>query len=123
MKRICSILQAGTLTPTGLCVWAGAVTAVFALAHLAGWREQVTVLSGTLPLDSTFVTAQLKTAVYLAAYFGTVVGAPILLIAATLLKVWSKAIGCGSVSVAEPGRRESRPSATRPTTPGTPHSP
>lgn len=92
MKRIRSLLRADTFTPPGLCVWAGATTVAFALVHLAGWREQVTVLSGTLPPGSSFVTVQFKAAIYLAAYFGTVVGAPILLLAAALLKAWSRSL-------------------------------
>ncbi len=114
MKRIRSILQAATFTPTGLCVWAGAVTVAFALAHLAGWREQVTILSGTLPTGSSWVTAQFKAAAYFATYFGAVLGAPILLLAAALLKLWAGRNG--GFPATKTARLESRPSGMRPTT-------
>lgn len=121
MKRIRSLLRAGTFSPTGLCVWAGAVTVAFALVHLAGWREQVTVLSGTLPPGGSFAAAQFKAATYLATYFGTVVGAPILLVAAALLKVWMRR--SGGFPATETGRLESRPSMTQPITRETAQSP
>lgn len=90
MKRIFSLFRAGTLTPAGLCVWAGFAVLVLAAAHLAGWREQVTVLSGTLPAGASLAAAQFKAMVYLVAWFGTVVAAPILLFAAGLLRVWNR---------------------------------
>jgi L-lactate permease len=90
MKRILDPLRAGTLTPASLCVWAGFAVLVLAAAHLAGWREQVTVLSGTLPAGASFAAAQFKAVIYLAAWFGTVVAAPILLMAAGLVGLWHR---------------------------------
>jgi hypothetical protein len=90
MNRIVPLLRAGTFTPAGLCVRAAGAVLLLVIAHLAGWREQVTVLSGTLADGSTFVEAQVKAAVYLAGWFGAVVGAPIFVIAAGLLWFWER---------------------------------
>lgn len=90
MKRIFRLFRAGTLTPAGLCVWAGFAAFVLGATHLAGWREQVTVLSGTLPAGASLATAQFKAMAYLVAWFGTVVAAPILLSAAGLLRLWNR---------------------------------
>lgn len=90
MKQIFSLFRAGTLTPAGLCVWAGLAAFVLGAVHLMGWREQVTVLSGTLPAGTILVAAQFKAMVYLVAWFGTVVAAPVLLFAAGLLRLWNR---------------------------------
>jgi hypothetical protein len=53
-------------------------------------REQVSVLWGTLPAGSTYAAAQAKATIYLAGYFGAVVVAPILLLAAALMTLWNR---------------------------------
>lgn len=64
------------------------IGAIFGAAHLAGLREDVSVLSGTIPESaSSMDTAAVGAGLYLVSYFSWVLGAPILLIAAVFLKV------------------------------------
>jgi hypothetical protein len=57
----------------------------FTAVHLAGWRESTTVLSGTLPPGATGWAAPTRQALlYIAAYLGCVVLAPILALGALI---------------------------------------
>ena len=74
------------LTPGGLLVRAALVAVFFAACHLAGWREHTTFLSGTpASAGGSVNTSALLGVVYMAAYFGLVLLAPILVLAAGLL--------------------------------------
>jgi hypothetical protein len=67
--------------PFGLVRVAAIGVAVFAVLHLLGARESTSVLSGTSPGSGT---AAFLGAAYAVAYFGAVVGAPVLVIAALI---------------------------------------
>ena len=86
MKTAYRFLTSDTATPRGLFVWAVLLSAVFAGVHLAGWRELTTMLSATAVEGYTFAGTAARGAAYLLAYFGFVLGVPILLIAAGILK-------------------------------------
>jgi len=74
------------LTPTGLLVRAALIGVFFAACHLAGWREHTTFLSGTAASAGGSVnTSALLGVIYMAGYFGFVLLAPILTLAAGLL--------------------------------------
>ncbi len=65
---------------------------LFLIAHLAGLREYTTFLSGTTgDLGTTIERSGLYGTTYIVLYLGCVVVAPILLLAAGLLKLWQKA--------------------------------
>ena len=74
------------LTPGGFLVRATLIVVFFVACHLAGWREHTTFLSGTATSADGSVNASiLLGVVYMAAYFGLVLLAPILALAAGLL--------------------------------------
>ena len=74
------------LTPGGLLVRAALIGVFFAACHLAGWREHTTFLSGTpASAGGSVNTSALLGVVYMAGYFGFVLLAPILGLAAGLL--------------------------------------
>jgi len=74
------------LSPGGLLVRAALITMFFAACHFAGWREHTTFLSGTPASGGgSVITSALLGVVYMAGYFGFVLLAPILVLAAGLL--------------------------------------
>jgi hypothetical protein len=75
------------LSPAGFLSGAGLLAAAFAGCALAGWREDTTFLSGTVGADGWEATRN-GCAAYLLAYFGVVLVAPILVLAAGLLALW-----------------------------------
>jgi hypothetical protein len=78
-------------TPSGLVARAVFVVLVFAILHAAGWRSHTTVLSGTSPTGEPFTyTDSWKMVAYVLSYLFATVLAPILLIAALVLTVFTK---------------------------------
>ncbi len=67
--------------PTWLCTIAMVFALGYLIVHLLGWREMTTVLSGTYPSGDRGQD-EFRAACYLAFYFGFVVAAPILVLAA-----------------------------------------
>ena len=77
------------MTPAGLLKRAAILVAAFLVCHLSGWRDLTSVLSGT-PASSTLTA--LGGVLYAFCYFAAVIVAPILVIAAGLLRLavgWS----------------------------------
>lgn len=72
-----------SLAPSFL-VAAGLCALGFALCHLLGLRECTTVLAGTLPPGGSPTWTPIGAALYLLAWFGLVLGAPICALAAAL---------------------------------------
>ena len=67
------------------------IVVLFAIAHVCGLREYTAMISGTMASPSLGAEiCTLLAIVYMLFYFGAVVLAPILLIAAGLLFVWGK---------------------------------
>lgn len=70
------------------------IVALFGVAHILGLREYTAMISGTMASPSLGAEGcTLLAIIYMLLYFGTVVFAPILLIAAGLLLVWEKVRG------------------------------
>src|SRR5262245_15226604 len=70
----------------GLLRWATVVVAGFLICHALGWREHTTFLSGTPVDEGTSLSVSVPLGIiYMVAYFGSVLVAPIFLLAATLL--------------------------------------
>lgn len=65
-------------SPPGFIVIALTLAALFALAHLGGLRDTTSILSGTNATPSNAVLGL----IYTVLYFATVLGAPILILAA-----------------------------------------
>ena len=83
------------LSPAGLAARAGLLVLVFALCEVAGLREYATFLSGTQQ-GGQWSSSVLGGVAYLFAYYGFVLVAPILLIAAGLLAGWRRLAGKGT---------------------------
>ena len=67
------------------------IVVLFAVVHLLGLREYTAMISGTMASPNLGAEAcTLLAIIYMLFYFGAVVFAPILLIAAGLLVVWGK---------------------------------
>ena len=86
--RFGRLVGADFFSPKDFVRHAVLVVLLFAIAHAFGLREYATIISGTMasPALGPEVCAILGVG-YMALYFGAVVLAPVLLIAAALLKI------------------------------------
>ena len=75
----------------GLLLRAVALAAIYAVCHLAGLREYTSIICGTQPPPGSPAWLMVLGPVYLAAYLGFTVVAPILLLAAGLLAIARRA--------------------------------
>jgi hypothetical protein len=83
------------VSPPGFVAAALILGALYGAAHLAGLREDTTILSGTAPPGGGSAALGL---VYVALHFAFVIGAPILVLAAAIF--W----GLGRFTPARPRR-------------------
>jgi hypothetical protein len=83
-----SWLRAPTLSPKGLVVRAAVCALAYGFLTLAGARAYMSVLCLTYPEGSSRPWAVLVCMAYLVAYFLWILGVPILLLAAALLRAW-----------------------------------
>ena len=75
-------------SPGGFAARAALILAVYLLAHLAGLRDSTSILSGTTPQGAyPAAVERIFALVYILAYLGAVMLAPVLLIAAVMLKL------------------------------------
>lgn len=82
VSRISMVLGRPLLSPRGLLVRAVLIILVFLLCHAAGLREKTSILCGTSPTgDVDDMLSITLAALYMLAYFGALVVAPILLLA------------------------------------------
>lgn len=81
--------RASRVSPCGLAARAGLLAAVYLACEFAGLRDYATFLSGT-EQASTWSATVLGGVAYLAAYFGAILLAPILLLTAALLGAWQR---------------------------------
>ncbi len=78
-------------SPQRFVLRAAIIAVGFALCHLLGWREHTTFLTGTSSAAGTGLnTSAALGTIYMVAYFGFVLLAPILLLAAGILFVWER---------------------------------
>lgn len=96
--KIISLFAAPTLSPQGFLAWAVSILLAFAAVHVLGWREATSLLTGTVPQGSSLGVTGFKAMFYMAAYFGTVIAAPILLIAAAIGYFWQRSMEKKSLS-------------------------
>jgi hypothetical protein len=84
----------GTIaSPLYLLEWAALLTVLFIIVQLAGLREYTSVLNGTVgSTHLSWQTASFLGAAYIFVYLGFVVVAPILILAAGILKIWQRII-------------------------------
>jgi hypothetical protein len=80
-------------SPRYFLQWAGLLAGLFIIVNLAGLRDYTSVLNGTIGSTTlSWQTAAFLGASYVLVYLAFVLGAPILVIAAGILKLWQKAI-------------------------------
>jgi hypothetical protein len=78
-------------SPQYLLEWAAMLTILFIVVQLAGLREFTSVLNGTIGSTSlSWQTASFLGAAYIFVYLGFVLGVPILILAAGILKIWQR---------------------------------
>jgi hypothetical protein len=75
-------------TPRGLIVRAIYLVLLFGIVHLLGLREYTTFLSGTVARQTSLTTTAILGSVYALSYLAAILIAPILVMAAGLLKLW-----------------------------------
>jgi hypothetical protein len=93
-------------SPGYLLEWAGFLTLLFVIVNVAGMREFTSVLNGTNGSTTlNWQTAAFLGAAYVFVYLAFVLGAPILVLAALMLKLWQRLIAKGITD------DESRPQA------------
>ena len=85
-KVLVGLARARFLSPRGFVARALLLAVVLAVCELAGWREHTTFISGTATSAGVGMNTVVALGlVYMLAYFGFVLGAPILLLAALIL--------------------------------------
>lgn len=86
--------------------WAGFLTVLFVIVNLMGMRGFTSVLNGTIGSTTlSWQTAAFLGAVYVFVYLAFVLGAPMLVLAALILKLWQRMLAKKGVT------DESRPQA------------
>ena len=86
IRRFFLLLKTMLTSPTGLLLRAALLGALFLFLHWLGLREYTTLLSGTSPDGQAITFAPMMLgALYLFAWFGCVLIAPIFVIAAGVL--------------------------------------
>ena len=91
LNRCGEFCRADFGTPKDFLLKALLLSTLFLAAHLAGWREYTTFLSGTSATpELSWNQAAFRGMVYLLLFFGQVLMVPILLIAAGLLALWRR---------------------------------
>jgi hypothetical protein len=72
--------------------WAAFLTVLYIIVNLAGMREFTSVLNGTIGSTTlSWQTAAFLGAAYVFVYLAFILGAPILVLAALILKLWQRA--------------------------------
>ena len=87
------IKQDRFFSPSGLILRAALIAAAFLVCHVLGWRQYTTIASGTAPaaFGGQSVGAALGI-LYIASYFGFVLLAPVLVLAAGLVALYQHVV-------------------------------
>jgi hypothetical protein len=79
-------------SPAYFIQWAALLTFLYIVVNLAGMREYTSVLNGTIGSTTlSWQTASFLGAAYVFVYLAFILGAPILVLAALILKLWQRA--------------------------------
>ena len=86
MQKFSELIRAPFFSPRGFVARALLFALIFGVCELAGWREHTTFISGTAASVDLGISSSVTFGlIYMLAYFGFVLGTPVLLIAAALL--------------------------------------
>jgi hypothetical protein len=93
-RQCCSCLwRAKFFSPKDFVRRAAVIILLFLAAHFAGFREYTSFLSGTMPSpDTGWKLTIFWGLLYLILYFASVLLAPILLVAAGILRCWDSSL-------------------------------
>src|SRR5690349_6318389 len=91
MPKPRELIHAPILSPSGFVMRALLLAIIFAACELAGWREHTTFISDTATSAEAGVNSSVTFGlIYMLAYFGFVLIAPILVLAAGILFLWQR---------------------------------
>ncbi len=92
MQKFRELIRAPLFSPLGFVVRALLLAVLFGICELAGWREHTTFISGTVTSTDTGINASVTLGlIYMLAYFGFVLAAPVLIIAALVIFIFRRA--------------------------------
>jgi hypothetical protein len=100
------LLRAPVFSAHGLLLRAAIIAAAYLLAHAAGLREYVCILSGTNPAGSPGSGPVLLGVIYVLLYLGLTIAVPVLVLAAAFL-----AGSCALLARKLPAAEDHRPPA------------
>ena len=84
-------------SPKYFLEWAAFLTVLFIIVNLVGLRDYTSVLNGTIGSTTlSWQTAAFLGAAYVFVYLAFVLGAPTLVLAALILKLWQRLISKGA---------------------------
>lgn len=102
MPKLRELIRAPFFSPLGFLTRALLLIFIFGICELAGWREHTTFISGTATSTEAGMSSSVtRGLVYMLAYFGVVLAAPVLIIAAFLIFVWRRFFDAGPSSNSE----------------------
>jgi hypothetical protein len=88
MQKFHDLIHAPLFSSPGFVARALLLVLIFGACELAGWREHTTFISGTAPSADAGINSSVTFGViYMLAYFGCVLVAPVLLLAAGFLAI------------------------------------
>ena len=86
--------KAEFMSPVDLLQRAAAITVLFVIFHLAGFREYTGILNGTIgSMSLGWNLSAFCAVIYIAFYLATVILVPILALAAGILALWERRTG------------------------------
>jgi hypothetical protein len=90
-RKLAARPRAAFLSPRDMLQRAVAISALFLLVHLAGFREYTGILNGTIgSLALGWNLSAFLAAIYILLYLAFVILMPILVLAAMILTVWQR---------------------------------
>lgn len=91
MKNPTIFQRAGFLSPRDMVQRAIAISGLFLVVHLAGFREFTSILNGTIgSLGLGWTLSAVLAVAYIVLYLAFVILVPVLLLAAAILMVWQR---------------------------------
>jgi hypothetical protein len=91
LKKLAIFQRAEFLSPRDMLQRAAAISGLFLLVHLAGFREFTSILNGTIgSLALGWKLSAFLAAIYIMLYLAFVILVPVLVLAAVILLVWQR---------------------------------
>jgi len=92
-KKLTVFSRAEFMSPRDMLQRAVAISGLYLLVHLAGFREYTGILNGTIgSLDLGWKLSTFLAGIYILVYLAFVLLVPMLILAAMILKVWERVV-------------------------------